>query len=99
MKNEQSPACCPKGNTSNRSLVKRSLKAFVILLLASIMMLPANNMYAQCTLGATATGTNPTACGQCNGSAIANPSGGTAPYTYLWSTGSTAQSIGQGSVS
>lgn len=29
----------------------------------------------------------------CNGSATATPSGGTAPYTYLWSNGSTSQTI------
>lgn len=29
----------------------------------------------------------------CNGSATANPSGGTAPYSYLWNTGATTQSI------
>lgn len=28
-----------------------------------------------------------------NGTAVANPSGGTAPYTYLWSNGATTQSI------
>jgi hypothetical protein len=35
------------------------------------------------------TGTN----ASCNGTATATPSGGTAPYTYLWSNGSTAQTI------
>jgi gliding motility-associated-like protein len=29
-------------------------------------------------------------CGLCNGTATASPSGGTAPYTYLWSNGSTS---------
>ena len=29
----------------------------------------------------------------CNGTATATPSGGTAPYTYLWSNGSTSQTI------
>lgn len=29
----------------------------------------------------------------CNGSATANPSGGTAPYSYLWSNGAITQSI------
>jgi gliding motility-associated-like protein len=31
--------------------------------------------------------------GSCDGSATANPVGGTAPYTYLWSTGATTPSI------
>jgi gliding motility-associated-like protein len=34
-----------------------------------------------------AVGTNPLCNGTCNGSATANPSGGTAPYTYLWMPG------------
>src|SRR5204863_6283137 len=29
----------------------------------------------------------------CDGSATANPSGGTGPYTYLWNTGATTSSI------
>jgi gliding motility-associated-like protein len=32
-------------------------------------------------------------CGQCNGTATVSPSGGTAPYTYQWSTGATTASI------
>jgi len=31
--------------------------------------------------------------GDCNGTATAIPSGGTPPYTYLWSTGQTSQTI------
>lgn len=33
-------------------------------------------------------------CGQCNGEATISVSGGTAPYTYLWSSGSTADTTG-----
>ncbi|MEZ4979151.1 MAG: Ig-like domain-containing protein, partial [Chitinophagales bacterium] len=40
---------------------------------------PANN------LAANVTGTNETALGASDGTAAAAPSGGTAPYTYLWS--------------
>ncbi len=32
-------------------------------------------------------------CNQCNGTATANPQGGTAPFTYLWSNSATSQSI------
>jgi len=32
-------------------------------------------------------------CGESNGSATANPSGGTPPYSYLWSNGETTQTI------
>jgi hypothetical protein len=51
---------------------------------------------AAVTCGAITVGvstTNPACNGQTTGTATANPSGGTAPYTYLWSTGSTAQTI------
>jgi gliding motility-associated-like protein len=34
--------------------------------------------------------TNVTCAGQCNGSVTSTPSGGTAPYTYLWCDGSSA---------
>ncbi|MDQ3108977.1 MAG: gliding motility-associated C-terminal domain-containing protein, partial [Bacteroidota bacterium] len=34
-----------------------------------------------------------TTCGQCNGSATLNVSGGTAPYTYLWSNGAPTSSV------
>lgn len=37
--------------------------------------------------------TNVSCFGGANGSAIANASGGTAPYTYLWSTGGTTSTI------
>ncbi|MCB0766942.1 MAG: hypothetical protein KDB95_07005, partial [Flavobacteriales bacterium] len=43
-------------------------------------------------LGAGSTVT-PATCSQANGGAQANPTGGTSPYTYQWSTGSTAQAI------
>jgi hypothetical protein len=36
---------------------------------------------------ANISGTNPSCSGNCNGSVTANPTGGTAPYTYLWSPG------------
>ena len=40
-------------------------------------------------LSVVVNGTNPLCNGTGNGSAIANPSGGTAPYTYAWSDGQT----------
>jgi gliding motility-associated-like protein len=40
-----------------------------------------------------ATKSNITCNGLCNGSASANPSGGTAPYTYSWSSGQTTKGI------
>ncbi|MFN7014127.1 MAG: adhesin, partial [Bacteroidia bacterium] len=41
---------------------------------------------------ATFTTTDAT-CGQCNGSASVTPAGGTAPYSYIWTTGATTQSL------
>ncbi|MCF8220304.1 MAG: gliding motility-associated C-terminal domain-containing protein [Cryomorphaceae bacterium] len=41
------------------------------------------------TLAVIVNGTNPLCNSSANGSALANVSGGTAPYTYLWSNGNT----------
>ena len=41
---------------------------------------------------ASATSTN-TSCGEDNGAAMASATGGTAPYTYAWSNGSTSAAI------
>ncbi|NUM51615.1 MAG: gliding motility-associated C-terminal domain-containing protein [Flavobacteriales bacterium] len=43
-------------------------------------------------LQATYSSTN-AICGVCDGTASVNPSGGTAPYTYLWNFGATTQSV------
>jgi len=40
---------------------------------------------------ASAIGTNPLCFGQCDGTASTNVSGGTLPYTYLWSNSQTTQ--------
>ena len=40
-------------------------------------------------LTTTASSTNTSACGACDGSAIASPIGGTSPYTYNWMPGIT----------
>ena len=42
---------------------------------------------------ATASGTNAGCNGATNGTAMANAMGGTAPYTYVWSTGGMTQTI------
>ncbi|TAL60372.1 MAG: hypothetical protein EPN85_07365 [Bacteroidetes bacterium] len=39
----------------------------------------------------TTSFTGPACSGQCTGTATANPSGGTSPYTYTWAGGQTAQ--------
>lgn len=42
---------------------------------------------------ANATSNTPASCGQSNGAATVNASGGTGGFTYLWSNGATTQSI------
>ncbi|MEP7264556.1 MAG: T9SS type A sorting domain-containing protein, partial [Bacteroidota bacterium] len=42
-------------------------------------------------LAVTTTKTACTNCNPCNGTATANPTGGVAPYTYLWSNGQTVK--------
>lgn len=51
------------------------------------------NITQPAVLQANASTTGQTAFGVNDGSATANPSGGTLGYTYLWSNGSTTQSI------
>jgi len=49
--------------------------------------------FSQCTLTASPSQTNVTCYGANNGTASANASGGTAPYTYNWSNGQTTPTI------
>ena len=46
-----------------------------------------------CGLGANVAATNALCSGQCTGSASVTAVNGTAPYTYLWSTGDTTQAV------
>ncbi|HHJ51243.1 MAG TPA: hypothetical protein ENJ88_10145, partial [Phaeodactylibacter sp.] len=48
-------------------------------------------VYAQ--LSVTLDATNPACGGFSTGSITANPSGGMPPYSYLWNTGATTQTI------
>jgi hypothetical protein len=45
------------------------------------------------TVIASASGTNPTCAGNTNGTITSSATGGSIPYTYLWSTGSTNQTV------
>ena len=53
----------------------------------------ASVIITQPTLLTVATTQTNTTCGLANGSATATPSGGTGPYTYLWSNGQTTQTV------
>lgn len=44
-------------------------------------------------LGATAASTNPFCYNLCTGTATVTPTGGTPPYSYLWSNGKTIQAV------
>lgn len=66
----------------------------------SVVVTDANNCSSSLPVTVNATAgptvsisTSSTLCGQSNGSATANVSGGTSPFTYLWSTGATTQAI------
>ncbi len=48
---------------------------------------------AQSNLVANATATPASACGTATGSATATPTGGVAPFTFLWNTGATTATI------
>jgi subtilisin-like proprotein convertase family protein len=50
------------------------------------------NVAASTAVSATASSNTPATCGQSNGTATVNVSGGPGGYTYLWSNGSTAMS-------
>lgn len=49
--------------------------------------------YSQCPQSVKITASNPTICSGNTVTLTATPSGGTAPYTYTWSTGETTQTI------
>lgn len=67
--------------------MRRTLPHIVVIILA------CKTVFSQCTLTATATFSNITCNGLNNGTANVNVTGGTTPYTYLWSTGTTTSSV------
>lgn len=50
-------------------------------------------LYVTTTFTAAITANNVSCFGQCDGSTVVTPSGGTLPYTYLWNTGATTSNI------
>jgi len=51
------------------------------------VMLLFVSSFTQATITVTIAGNNCSCAGVCNGSAMASPTGGSAPYTYSWSSG------------
>ncbi|MCQ6957734.1 PKD-like domain-containing protein [Mucilaginibacter aquariorum] len=63
------------------------------ILIFLFILLPFIGYGQNCTLSATISSTGPTICSGNSIVLTANPSGGTGPYTYIWSTGETTPSI------
>ncbi|MDZ7879361.1 MAG: T9SS type A sorting domain-containing protein [Saprospiraceae bacterium] len=61
---------------------------FTIFILSVVAMTSASAQFS-----VSVAKTDPTCAGYTNGSAVANPTGGVAPYRYNWSTGATTNSI------
>jgi large repetitive protein len=62
-------------------------------LLAFLCLIGIVRGYGQCTLSVSISASNPAICSGSSVTLTANPSAGTAPYTYAWSTGETTKSI------
>lgn len=73
---------------NNNGEVVASGEGFVVSL-----NLNACSPYLSPGLSVAVTSNNATCAGVCNGSAQANPSFGTPPYTYVWSNGSTTSAV------
>jgi len=95
MNKNQTSSVCPLGHTIlPANLFSGVFKMAMVLLLIGSIILPLKAVPPCDPITANANGTAPSSCGACDGSATVNASEGTAPYTYLWSTGATTQSIG-----
>ncbi|MBS1529175.1 MAG: hypothetical protein JSU01_02610, partial [Bacteroidetes bacterium] len=67
--------------------MKNSLLLFLLILLAAV------RVSGQCTLTVSLSSSSPNICSGSSVILTAAPSGGTAPYSYAWSTGGTTSSI------
>jgi len=72
---------------SHSTMKANNLYFFLILSLFTFSALPASCINLPPAISVLISGVNCTCSGLCNGSAVATPAGGTAPYTYSWSAG------------
>lgn len=77
------------------SIMRKFIFRFFISIfsLSSAVLLNVGEVFSQCTLGATTSQTNILCNGANTGAASVAVTGGTLPYTYSWSTGSTTSAI------
>jgi hypothetical protein len=61
--------------------------------IATIFLLAIAPFFAKSQCSVVATSTNVTCYGACNGSMTATPTGGTGPYTFVWTPGNTTGSL------
>ena len=95
MKKNQTSAFCPSGHsTPSFNSIFKSIALFLALLVSGGFAVPLKAFPPCGGITVDVTGSGPGSCGACDGSASATPSGGVEPYTYIWSTGATTQSIG-----
>ncbi|MGZ3891593.1 MAG: immunoglobulin domain-containing protein, partial [Mucilaginibacter sp.] len=62
-------------------------------LLVFLLVIAAFRGYGQCTLNVSLSSSSPNICSGTSAVLTATPSGGTAPYSYAWSTGEVTSSI------
>src|SRR5262245_53752509 len=69
----------------------KSLKFYPGRILCTFLLLISTLGYSQIQLNGVVV--RPTCFGDCDASITLNPSGGTSPYSYVWSNGSTSNAL------